>query len=138
MNYPNLICLKVAVGTYSKLRGYIGRFSCCKIYISDGNARGTETLYFPGSTSGRELANCIQAELYGTLFLLDPDWSDRGLKERSDLAVLKYTDMPAALVECAFIDNEPDAYFLMHYGDEIARSIARGVTDYEAMLYQNP
>ena len=104
----------------------------------DGNARGTETLYFPGSTSGRELANCIQAELYGTLFLLDPDWSDRGLKERSDLAVLKYTDMPAALVECAFIDNELDAYFLMHYGDEIARAIARGVTDYEAILYQNP
>ncbi len=100
----------------------------------DGSARGTETLYFPGSESGRMLAGCIQAELYGTLFLLDPDWSDRGLKERPDLAVLRHTDMPAVLVETAFIDNELDAYFLMHYGEDIAGAIARGITDYENMI----
>lgn len=96
----------------------------------DGNARGTETLYFPGSDSGRVLAGCIQTELYGALLLLDPDWTDRGLKERPDLAVLRHTAMTAVLVETAFIDNELDAYFLMHYGDDMAKAIARGITDY--------
>ena len=97
----------------------------------DGMARGTETLYFPGSLSGRLLAGCVQSELHGMLSELDPDLPDRGLKERSDLAVLRCTEMSAALCEVAFIDHERDAYFLMHYADEIARAIARGVTDYE-------
>lgn len=97
----------------------------------DGRARGTETLYYPQSTEGRRLAESVQQELCGLFAILDPDLPDRGLKERGDLAVLYATDMPAILVECAFIDNELDAFFLMNYGNEIARAIARGVTDYE-------
>ena len=39
--------------------------------------------------------------------------------------------MPAVLVEMAFIDNDEDARLLTEQTDEIARAIARGVTDYE-------
>ena len=96
----------------------------------DGTVRGTETLYFPGSGEGKHLAECVQKQVFGTLFLLDPDHPDRGLKERPDLAVLRCTRMPAILIETAFLDNEIDFYFLMNYADDIARAIARGVTDY--------
>ena len=56
---------------------------------------------------------------------------DRGLKDRPNLYVLKHTDMPAILVETAFIDNEEDAELLRNRQDAFARAIARGVTDYE-------
>ena len=48
--------------------------------------------------------------------------------------MLKYTDMPAVLVEMAFIDNDEDAALLTGKTDEFARAIARGVTDYEQSL----
>ena len=55
---------------------------------------------------------------------------DRGIKERGDLIVLKRTDMPAVLVETAFIDNAEDAELLANRQDDFARAIARGITDY--------
>ncbi len=45
--------------------------------------------------------------------------------------MLRCTDMPAVLVEMAFIDNDEDMEILTMQADEIARAIARGVTDYE-------
>jgi N-acetylmuramoyl-L-alanine amidase len=50
------------------------------------------------------------------------------------LLVLKYTDMPACLVEMAFIDNDDDAALLADKQDEFARAIACGITDYECAL----
>ncbi|WP_297964412.1 N-acetylmuramoyl-L-alanine amidase [uncultured Anaerovibrio sp.] len=52
------------------------------------------------------------------------------IKGRSLLCVLHSTTMPAALVECGFIDNNMDAVLLMNHQQEIAAAIARGVTDY--------
>ena len=59
------------------------------------------------------------------------DTVDRGVKYMPELLVLKCTDMPAVLVEMAFIDNDDDAALLTDKQDDIARAIARGVTDYE-------
>ena len=47
------------------------------------------------------------------------------------LIVLNSTDMPAALVEMAFVDNDEDAQILTEQADEMARAIARGITDFE-------
>lgn len=97
---------------------------------ADGRARGAETLcYWRASEAGR-LAARIQKQLVDTLQAIDQAFPDRGVKERQDLAVLRETCMPAVLVETAFIDNMPDAWLLANYGDDIARAIARGVTDY--------
>ena len=46
------------------------------------------------------------------------------------LNYLRKFAIPAALVECAFIDNDYDALLLMNKQPEIAAAIARGVTDY--------
>ena len=55
---------------------------------------------------------------------------DRGVKERPDLIVLKRTVMPAVLLEIAFISNDEEAELLVNKQHEIARAIARGITDY--------
>lgn len=96
---------------------------------ANGEARGTETECYSRMSNGGNLAQCIQAQLASSI-----DTTDRGVNERPDLLVLKYTDMPAALVETAFIDNDDDMMLLVNHWDDIARAIARGITDYECSL----
>lgn len=91
-----------------------------------GTARGTEVECYSDMSSGGNLAQCIQKQLINSI-----DTTDRGIKEMPGLLVLRYTDMPAVLVETAFIDNDDDMLLLMNHWDDIARAIARGVTDYE-------
>lgn len=91
----------------------------------NGNAKGTETCVYSLYGESAKLGQHIQNQLVNSLGTVD-----RGLKERTGLAVLKATTMPAALVEIAFIDNADDAGVLVNCKDAIARAIARGVTDY--------
>ena len=89
-------------------------------------ARGTEVECYSKNSEGGKLAECIQKQIVDSLGTVD-----RGVKEYPDLLVLKHTDMPAVLVETAFIDNDEDADLLIKRQDEFARAIARGITDYE-------
>lgn len=88
-------------------------------------AKGTETCVYSLYGAGAKLGQCIQNQLVSTIGTVD-----RGLKERTGLVVLNSTSMPAVLVEIAFIDNMDDANILVNKKDDIARAIARGVTDY--------
>lgn len=92
------------------------------------SAHGTEVECY-GAGEGARLAGNIQKQIVGALGTLD-----RGVKSMPHLLVLKYTDMPACLVEMAFIDNDNDAELLANKQDDFARAIARGVTDYEQSL----
>ena len=91
-------------------------------------AQGTEVECY-GSGTGEQLAQCIQSQIVNSLGTVD-----RGVKYMPKLLVLRYTNMPAVLVEMAFIDNDEDAELLAGKQDEFARAIARGVTDYEQMI----
>jgi len=91
----------------------------------DGNAHGTETL-FGGSNDSRRLAISIQNQIIDKL-----KTADRGIK-LGGAYVLKYTNMPAVLVETAFIDNPDDAKLLVDREDDFARAIAVGISDYYA------
>lgn len=93
----------------------------------NGVAKGTETCVYSSASEGATLGQYIQNQIVEALGTVD-----RGLKERSDLCVLRNTDMPACLVELAFIDNDDDCKLLKEKLDDFARAIARGVTDYEA------
>ena len=89
-------------------------------------AKGTEVeVYSYRCTEANKLANCIQNQICDSLHTVD-----RGVKERPNLCVLKNTDMPAVLVELAFIDNEEDCTLLTNEQDNFARAVARGITDY--------
>ena len=93
-------------------------------------ANGTETWACAGSYRGSMLASCIQNQIVNAL-----DTTDRGVKTATPgvngLYVLTHTDMPAVLVELAFITNDKDCRMLIDQQAELARAIARGVTDYE-------
>jgi N-acetylmuramoyl-L-alanine amidase len=92
-------------------------------------AKGTEVCIYPGSDVGRAVGQCVQNRIVRSLGTVD-----RGLKERvpgvNGLYVLNNTDMPAILVETAFIDNPEDAILLRDRADDFARAIACGITDY--------
>lgn len=111
---------------------------CADIFISihcnsatNTEAQGSETWYCHGSLRGKALAACIQRQIVTSLPVVD-----RGLKEatpgKNGLYVLSNTDMPAALVELAFISNPSDERMLADSAmqDEFARAISRGITDY--------
>ena len=89
------------------------------------SAKGTETLVYSFGEKSEQAALAIQSQLVTTL-----GTCDRGVKERPNLIVLKNTIMPAVLVEIAFISNEKDVQLLIYRQDDIARAIARGITDY--------
>jgi N-acetylmuramoyl-L-alanine amidase len=97
------------------------------------DANGTETLYYPGSIMGRRLAECIQAQVVQEL-----GTADRGTKERPDLAVLRLSNCPAALVEVAFLSNPNEESNLENpkIHARAAQAIARGIA--EAMGFRLP
>ena len=95
----------------------------------DCEAHGTETYAYTSGGEGEKLASCINDQIVGALGTLN-----RGVKFRQDYIVLRHTDMPAVIVETAFIDNDQDEQLLRAKQDDFARAIARGITDYEQML----
>ena len=96
-------------------------------------ANGTETWACAESYRGSMLADCIQNQLVDAL-----DTTDRGVKIATPgfngLYVLTNTDMPAVLVELAFISNPGDEEILANNQDDLARAVARGITDYEQKI----
>lgn len=93
-------------------------------------ACGTETFaYDLDGGAGEKIATCIQDQIVDALNTVD-----RGVKANPKLFVLRYTAMPAVLVELGFISNEDDEALLTDRQDDFARAIARGVTDYEQTL----
>ncbi|MBR1645204.1 MAG: N-acetylmuramoyl-L-alanine amidase [Selenomonadaceae bacterium] len=88
------------------------------------SAKGTETFFSYGSAGGRSLAEKIQKQIVNSVPVVD-----RGVKQ-ANFAVLTGTNMPAVLVETAFISNADDAELLVDCEDDFARAIARGITDF--------
>lgn len=99
----------------------------------NGQARGTEIFTSRGETKADKLATCIMQQIintFGDALAVRSDWSDGDIDKESGLIVLLHTQMPSALYEMVFIDNDADLQFLLAHKDDMARAIARGVTDY--------
>lgn len=88
----------------------------------DSSAQGVETYSYPGSMSGRNLAKAIQDSIIASGVYT----KDRGIKT-ANYAVLRLTNMPAALVELAFITNPQDADILRNRQDDLALAVAKGI-----------
>ena len=56
-------------------------------------------------------------------------YTNRGTKIRTDLYVLNSTDMPAALIELGFIDNEYDNKLFVDRYDDMINLIARSILE---------
>lgn len=99
-------------------------------------ARGVETYSFHGSPGGWGLNKCIQRQIVGALEDIDEGFPNRGCRT-ANFHVIRETDMPAVLVELAFINNSEDAALLKNNTDDFARAIARGVTDWECDIMKS-
>ena len=89
------------------------------------SASGIETLRYPKvGTRTKNLAKNVQTELIAAL-----GWKDRGVKERSDLYVLKHTVASAVLVECGFMSNDAECkkLFDAKWQEKIAAAIVKGI-----------
>lgn len=86
-------------------------------------AKGIEVLH-NGDTKSKALAQDLQDELVkGT------GATDRGIKHRPNLAVLRQTKMPSSLVELGFITNEEEVNNLtsVSYQNKLAEAIVKGI-----------
>ncbi len=92
----------------------------------DPKAGGVETYCYKHGTGGETLARAIHMRLAPATGL-----NDRGVKTK-DLAVLRETKMPAALIELAFISNPAEEKLLADpvWQDKVAKAIAQGIKDY--------
>ncbi|MBE3519627.1 MAG: N-acetylmuramoyl-L-alanine amidase [Firmicutes bacterium] len=95
-------------------------------YVRDPAPRGLETFYYHGSSTGKALAQ----RLADTMAVAS------GFPVRrvapSGFYVVKYTAMPAVLVETGFLSNETDRSLLREpaFLDKLALGIALGVAEY--------
>ncbi len=103
----------------------------CNAARDAGTARGAETYCYWEASEAGQLASCIQRQVFDTQHAIDAGFPDRGVKEEPSFAVLRATYMPAVLVEIGFIDHPADAWLMANHADDIARAVARGVTDFE-------
>lgn len=87
-------------------------------------AQGTETYHYYNAVAGKKLATTIYNQIVNNIDIID-----RGVRE-ANFAVIKNTHAPACLVETAFITNAYDANLLRNNYDDIAKCIARGISDY--------
>ena len=88
------------------------------------NAHGTETYWNANGVNGsNQLAGHIQSNLVSQI-----GRANRGVKT-ANFRVIKYTTMPAALVECAFVSNATEAELLKSgdFQDRCATGLFNGI-----------
>lgn len=100
--------------------------------VWNDRVEGVETLTMP-TGSGFRLGKILQKHLVWASGL-----RDRGMKDGSRLAVCRFTHMPAALVECGFMDNPSEAKMLnmKEYRMLCAKALARGICEYYGVTFQ--
>jgi N-acetylmuramoyl-L-alanine amidase len=99
---------------------------------SDGpEAVGIETLVHKAGTVADKWGKLVQKKMVEAT-----NDRDRGIKYRTDLAVLNGTQMPAILVECGFISHpETEAKFrTSDYQRLLAQAIYDGTQEYLAYI----
>ena len=103
----------------------------CDLFISihcnshiNVSANGTEILVYKFGGEAEKLAKKVQKEIVEAF-----NTSDRGVKEYN-AKVLRSTNMPAILVETAFISNKEEAELLKNKQNEFANAILNAVNDY--------
>lgn len=90
------------------------------IHLNAGGGTGTEVYIYNSKSKAKDEATRIAEKISNTLGI-----RNRGVKERTNLYVLRNTKSPALLVECCFVDNSNDKE---HWNAEsCAKAIVEGI-----------
>ena len=84
---------------------------------------GIETLVYNRNGAAARMAENINENLQALGFV------NHGVNERTNLVVLNRTQMPALLIEAAFINNDSDNALFDSRFNEMAQAIADGILD---------
>lgn len=96
------------------------------------SVRGTEVYLYSSTSKVKGLASQISANLSA-----DINTSNRGVKYSTQLSVLKRTNMPAMLIETAFLSNVNDANELKNT-EKVAKSIYKSIcTHFNKPIVEN-
>lgn len=89
---------------------------------NDNTYNGVQTLIYGGSDPrARRIAESIDEEL------AQEGFKNIGIEERTGLAVLRHTKMPAVLIEAGFINHDGDNAIFDSRFDAVAEAIAQGI-----------
>lgn len=92
--------------------------------IKDPSYKGMTTYYYAPEGYQKDervkLSKTIQKEV-----VKSDGWEDKGIKTQN-LAVLRYSEIPCALVECGFITNKEDREKLLK--EEVLRNISENIS----------
>lgn len=91
-------------------------------YVPTSGPRGTEVLFVTQDQLADMVVDAI-AEASGLI--------NRGPKERHDLAFLNGTEVPAILIETAFVDSATDAKLYNQHFSAICSAIASAIDDWQ-------
>lgn len=89
--------------------------------VNPNTYNGAQTLVFDDSGVRSSLARNINDRL------VEVGFNDIGIEERPNLAILRRSQMPAALVEVGFINNDVDNRIFDERFNAIAQGIAEGI-----------
>lgn len=95
-------------------------FNAAASPVPDGQTTGTEVLLYSKTSKAVPWAQQIVDSIAAL------GYSNRGVKERPGLYVLKHTRAPALLVECCFVDDPEDV--ALYNADRMAAAIVAGIT----------
>lgn len=100
----------------------------CNAAVNSPKFQGLYVYHYPGSATGRALAQAIQTPACGFSGAVD-----RGVAS-ADFAVVRETHMPAVLVESGFMTSSEELRWLRSeaFQANLARGIAQGIGDYLA------
>ncbi len=102
--------------------------------FGSSSAQGIEVLYASEDDIDIKSGDqTILARLILNELIKDTGMTNRGIKNRPDLAVLRLTETDAALVELGFLSNQGDFNKIMSNGylDKFANSIYKGIVAYD-------
>jgi N-acetylmuramoyl-L-alanine amidase CwlD len=93
---------------------------------TSSEVNGIETYSYPGSINGSKLAAKIQNKL------IQYTGANNRYAKTADYAVLRGTNMTAALVECGFISNSTEESKLLDdsYQNTVAEAVSDGILEY--------
>ncbi len=102
---------------------------CCSV---PNSASGTTTYYHMHDASSRALANSVQQAIAAVSGLPSRGARSDGMLYQHGLEVLRDSNMPAILIEVAYINNEHDRSYLINpaFQSTVASAIVAGLKGY--------
>ncbi len=126
----------IYVGLYE--RAGIANLLNAKLYLSihnnamdDRSFNGTMTLYSVNKSEDKRFNSLDFSKIVHKNLLVDLKTTDRNVRKRDDLVVLRLTKMPSALAEIAFMTNKADMDNLkkQEFRDKAAQSLANSIIE---------